>query len=542
MTDSAFTFHRRAFLAGLAASAAIPVLVTPGGFAFAEAKAPKAGGTLNTPVWPAPKVLNCAISTAGPESFIGPKLYDGLLGYEFGLVPKASLATSWSMSEDGRRVTFKLREGVTWHDGAPFTSKDVAFSFMKVLKVLHGRGKTTFAGLTAVETPDDLTAIFVMEGPNPAMMRALDSRESPILPAHIYEGTDIMANPSNTKPVGTGPFKMAEYEVGSYLVLAKNENYWDAGFPLLDKIVMRFVPDAATRAAMLESGEADAVFMNMLPAQDILRLDALPDFEMDTRGFEAMPSAQQMDFNLDNPILADVRVRRAIAHAIDNEWITKNVWYGFGEAAKSPLHVDQKEYYTTENVPAYPYDLDKANALLDEAGRKKGADGMRFALKLDPSPWGTESITAASYIKEQLRRIGIDLTIRTQDFAVFTKTVWTDRAHDLVLYTVNLGVDPTIGTQRFYWSKSFSPGIAFSNGAHYSNPEVDALLEAAQVEINPEARKKEFADFQRIVMTDLPVLPVVDIAGATIANVKVKDHTIDALGGLGSFSRLWIDA
>ena len=531
--------HRRTFLAGLAATTAISAVALPAG-AFAQTA--KKGGTLNTPVWPAPKVLNCAISTAGPESFIGPKLFDGLLGYEFGLAPKPSLATEWSMSEDGRRITFKLREGVTWHDGKAFTSKDVAFTFMQVLKVVHGRGKTTFAGLTAVETPDDLTAIFVLEGPNPAMMRALDSRESPILPAHIYEGTDIVANPANTAPIGTGPFKMAEYQVGSHLVLAKNETYWEAGFPLLDKIVMRFVPDAATRAAMLESGEADAVFMNMLPAQDILRLDALPTFDMDKRGFEAMPSAQQMDFNLDNPILADARVRHAIAHAIDSEWITKNVWYGFGEAAKSPLHVDQKEYYTTDGVPSYPYDLDKANALLDEAGHKRGgADNMRFALKLDPSPWGTESITAASYIKEQMRLIGIDLTIRTQDFAVFTKTVWTERAHDLVLYTVNLGVDPTIGTQRFYWSKSFNPGTAFSNGAHYSNPAVDALLEAAQVEINPEARKKEFADFQRIIMTDLPVLPVVNIAGATIANVKVKDHTIDALGGLGSFSRVWID-
>lgn len=364
MTQKFFFIRRRSLLAGLAASAAIPLSTMPGSL-FAQE--PKAGGVLNTPAWPAPKVLNCAISTSGPESFIGPKFYDGLLGYEFGLVPKPSLATEWSMSDDGLRVTFKLREGVRWHDGVAFTSKDVAFTFMHVLKTMHGRGKTTFADLTDVETPDDLTAVFVLERPNPAMMRALDSRESPILPAHIYEGTDIMANPANTAPIGTGPFKMAEYEVGSYLVLVKNENYWDAGFPLLDKIVIQFVADAATRAAMLESGQADAVFMNMIPAQDILRLDQLPDFQMDTRGFEAMPSSQQMDFNLDNPILADVRVRHAIAHAIDTGWITKNVWYGLGHAAKTPLHIDQKEYYTTDKVPEYPYDLDKANALLDEA-------------------------------------------------------------------------------------------------------------------------------------------------------------------------------
>lgn len=526
-------------MTGLLATAAMPAGLFPGVLHAQEAKA---GGVLNTPAWPAPSVLNSAISTAGPESFIGPKFFDGLLGYDVGLVAKPSLATEWSMSEDGTRVTFKLREGVKWHDGQPFTSKDVAFTFMEVLKKIHGRGKTTFAGLMNVETPDDYTATFVLDRPNPGMMRALDSRESPILPAHLYEGTDIVANPANTAPVGTGPFKMAEYEIGSYLVMVKNEDYWDSGYPLLDRIVIQFVPDAATRAAMLESGQADAVFLNMIPAQDILRLSESSQFVMDTRGFEAMPSAQQMDFNLDNPFLADVRVRQAIAHAIDTEWITRNVWYGLGHAGKSPLHVDQKEYFTTEGVPEYAYDLERANALLDEAGHPRGSDGWRFALTLDPSPWGTESITASAYIREQLRQIGINCTVRTQDFAVFTTTVWTERKHDLVLYTVNLGADPTIGTQRFYWSKSFSPGVAFSNGANYSNSEVDALLEAAQVEIDPDARRQQFKKFQQIVMAELPVLPITDISGANIASAKVKDHTVDALGALGSFSRLWIDA
>ena len=539
MTHKFFNIGRRSFLAGLAASTAIPLAATPGRL---WAQTPRAGGVLRTPAWPAPTILNSAISTAGPETFIAPKMFDGLLGYDFGMVPRAALATAWEMSADGLRVTFHLREGVKWHDGADFTSHDVAFTFMQILKVLHGRGRTTFSGLIDVETPDPMTAIFVMERPNPAMMRALDGRESPIMPSHIYEGTDIQANPANTAPVGTGPFKLGEYEVGSYIVLEKNPDYWDAGYPLLDQIVIQFVPDAATRAAMLESGQADAVFLNMIPAQEIVRLNALPEFEMDTRGFEAQPSAQQMDFNLDNPILADINVRHAIAHAIDPEWITQNVWYGLGTAGKTPLHVDQREYYTTEGVPSYPYDLDRANALLDEAGHPRGANDMRFALMLDPSPWGTESITAAAYVREQLRQIGIDVTVRTQDFAVFVTTVWTDRLHDLVLYTVNLGVDPTIGTQRFYWSQSFRPGAAFSNGAHYMNPEVDALLEAAQIETDPAARREQFAEFQRIVMRDLPVMPITNIAGANIANVKVKDHTVDALGALSGFSRLWIDA
>lgn len=538
MTAHSLKFNRRTFLAGLAATTAIGAVGLPDG-AFAQVA--KKGGTLNTPVWPAATYLNSAISTAGTEAFLSPKFFDGLLGYDFGLKPRAALATEWQASEDGKTITFKLRPDVKWHDGQPFTSKDVAFTFMNVLKVLHGRGKTTFAGLTEVQTPDDLTAVFVLARPTPAIMRALDSRESPILPAHIYEGTDIMTNPANTAPIGTGAFKLESYERGASVVMVRNPDYWDTGYPLLDKIVVQFIPDAATRASMLESGQADAVFLNLIPAQDILRIGKMDGFEIEMKGFETSPSSQQMDFNLDNPILADIDVRRAIAHAIDLKWITDNVWYGLGKPGKTPLHHDQAEYFTTEGVPSYEYDLAKANAMLDKKYPKKD-DGMRFKLTLDPSPWGTESITAATYIKEQMRQIGIDLTVRTQDFAVFVKTVYTDRKHDLALYTAYMGTDPTIGVQRFYWSKSFKPGVGFANGAHYSNPEVDAVLEAAQIETDAAKRKEQYKKFQQLAMTDLPVLVVTTISMATVAKKTVRDHAIDAVGSLGNLAHTWIDA
>ncbi|SFC62717.1 ABC transporter substrate-binding protein [Tropicimonas isoalkanivorans] len=536
MTNS-MTMKRRTFLAGLAATGLIPATMIGARSALAQT----AGGILRTPAWPAPTYLNSAISTGGPESFLSPKFYDGLLGYAFGMEPKPSLATEWSVSDDGMTITFKLRDGVKWHDGEPFTAHDVAFTFMEILKVHHGRGKSTFAALESVDTPDDHTAIFNLSKPTPALMRALDSRESPIMPAHLYEGTDIMENPVNTAPVGTGPFKLASYEIGANVVMVKNEDYWHDGYPLLDRIVVQYIADPSTRAAMLEGGQADAIFLNMIPAQDILRLAEQGQFEMTTDGFEAMPSAQQMSFNLDNEILADKLVRHAIAHAIDVNWITQNVWYGMGQPGKSPLHFDQKAYFTTNGVPSYPFNLDRANELLDEAGYPRGADGMRFGLMLDPSPWGTESITASSYIKEVLRQAGIDVTVRTQDFAVFVKTVWTDRAHDLVLYTASMGVDPTIGVHRFYDSNNFNPGVGFSNGSHYSNPQVDELLAAAAVETDEAKRAEQYAEFQRIAYDDLPVIKVTDISMATIANVKVKDHTVDALGALGSMKQVWIE-
>ena len=541
MTTRLFKIDRRKFLAGLGVGATIPSFLASGSYSFAQT--PRKGGTLKTVAWPATTYLNSAITTAGPEAFLSPKFYDGLIGYEFGLKPKPSLAESWEISEDGKRVTFHLRPGVKWHDGEAFTSRDVAFTFMKVLKVVHGRGRTTFAGLTDVETPDDLTAVFVLEGPAPAMMKALDARESPILPAHIYDnGADVKENPSNTAPIGTGAFILKSYERGVSVVMDRNPDYWDKDLPLLDRIIVQYVSDPSTRVAMLESGEVDAVFLNLLPSLDTIRLGKMPEFEVDLRGFETSDSSQQMDFNLDNPILANVLVRRAIAHALDAAWITENVWHGFGKPGVSPLHHDQVEFYKPEGLSSYPYNLAKAEELLDEAGYKRGADNMRFKLMLDPSPWGTESITASGYVREQLKQIGIDCEVRTQDFAVFVKTVWTERKHDLCLYTASMGADPVIGVQRFYWSKNFKLGVGFSNGSNYNNPEVDALLEAAQVELDPKKRFDQYYRFQQIIMEELPTLPVTTISQANIVNRKVHDFTIDAVGTLGNMAHCWIDA
>lgn len=504
--------------------------------------APRRGGILTAVLWPAPQTLTAAATTAGTEMLVSAKIFDGLCGYDFDMKPRPLLAESWSISADGLRMTFNLRKGARWHDGKPFTSKDVAFSLLKVWKVLHGRGRSTFADVTDVETPDDTTAIFVLKRPAPAIMKALFSAESQILPAHLYEGTDILQNPFNTKPVGTGPYKFVSFERGDNLVLARNEDYWNKDLPYVDRFVFRFVPDAATRAAMLESNQAQIVPNGLLNAPDITRLGKLPDIELESRGYEHSCGMQLMDFNLDNPHLANIKVRQALAHAIDRNWILRNVWSNFGKAATGPIHVKQTEFYTTEGVPAYPYDIKKAEALLDEAGFKRGAGGIRFSLTIDPLPYGDEPLRAAEYIREQCRRIGITMTVRTQDFGAFVKRVYTDRDFDINIISASTTADPTIGVQRFYWSKNFIKGVAFSNGSHYANPEVDALLEAAQTELDAAKRRDLFVKFQRVAMADLPSLPLVFNDRVTVTRKPLRDHTVGGVGPFDSQSQAWLAA
>lgn len=536
MTPFHFRPSRRQFLAGVAIGSVLPALP-----AWAAAT-PKKGGTLTIVTSGGPTYLNAALSTAGAEALVSPKIYEGLLDYDYGMKPKAQLATEWNVSEDGLRITFKLRPNVKWHDGKPFTSHDVKVSLLQILKIYHGRGRTSFAALTDVETPDDLTATLVLSKPSASIMYVFNAAESPIMPAHLYEGTNILDNPVNLKPVGTGAFRLLSYSRGETLVLERNPDYWDAPKPYLDKIVIRFVADGATRSAMMDSGEAQFVVSGQLPMADIMRLEQTDGFEVVRKGYETTPSQHVVEFNMRKPLFQNKLVRQALAHAIDKDWINENIWFGYGHPATGPIHTVQKTFYTTDGVPAYPYDLKKAEALLDQAGHKRGSDGVRFKLTIDAESYGDAPMNTAQYMREQYREIGVDADVRVSDPGAYVKRIYTDRDYDMSTFWGSAGADPAIGVQRFYWSKNIKDGVPFSNGSCYSNPEVDKLLEDASVELDQKKRYQMYKDFQRIAMEDLPVIPINSVDTLTISSTKVKDHTTGALGGFGSMAQAWLDS
>jgi peptide/nickel transport system substrate-binding protein len=497
--------RRRDVLAGMSAFAATAGL--PG--AFAQGTAPVKGGTLR--MWIVePIMLTGAFNSAGQIYQISGKMFDGLVEYDFNLNPTPKLAIAWKLSPDAKELRFTLRSGVKWHDGRPFTSADVKFSALEVWRKLHPRGKSIWANLTDVETPDEVTAIFKLSNPSPYVMNALVGVESQVLPRHIYEGTNILTNPANLRPVGNGPFKFKEWRKGEYLLLERNPDYWDAGRPYLDSIVVTFTPDEGARAVALEAGELDLAGGLPVALPDARRLSKVPTLEIPATGYEALAHQVFMELNVRKPYFKDPRVRQAIYHAIDRDFLLKNIWYGFGKVATGPISSDLKTFYTAD-VPRYEYSIAKANQLLDAAGLTKDASGVRLRVTHDSNPFGGENNRRISaYFKQQMDQIGIKVDIRASDTATFIKRVYTDYDFDTTS-TQAFGLsDPTIGVQRFYWSKNIVPGVAFSNGSGYSNPEVDKLLEAAQSEIDPAKRAGLFHDFQRAIMRDLPLLPLVD--------------------------------
>ncbi|MFP3272440.1 MAG: ABC transporter substrate-binding protein [Paraburkholderia sp.] len=312
------------------------------------------GGTLNFVVTPEPTALVDLATTAVNVLKVSPKVTEGLLDYDFNFQPKPLLATSWEVSGDGRKYVFHLRHGVKWHDGKPFTAEDVAFS-IQTLRQVHPRAKTTFANVTDIATPDPYTVVISLSKPAPYLIKAFSATETPIVPKHIYDGSDVLTNPANNAPIGTGPFRFVKWVRGSYIEYARNDDYWDKGKPWLDRIIVKVIDDPAARTVAFENGSVDLGGDTPVPLSDLARLKDNPKLAIETRGYEFQAGAARIEFNLDNPYLKNPKVREAIASALDREVIRKVIYYGYATPIAGPI-IPTNRYYDPAPTP-YPFAL-----------------------------------------------------------------------------------------------------------------------------------------------------------------------------------------
>jgi peptide/nickel transport system substrate-binding protein len=236
--------------------------------------------------------------------------------------------------------------------------------------------------------------------------------------------------------------------------------------------------------------------------------------------------------------LKELKVRQAIAHAISREVVRDNVFYGYGVISYSPIAPGLKEFHDTRPTP-YPFAPKTAERLLDEAGLPRGADGTRFTLALDFNPSDLHK-RLADYVKQALGRIGIKVDIRATDFSQYVKRIYTEQSYDLAINGTSNLFDPTVGSQRLYWSKNIRQGVPFSNGTFYDNPVVDKLLEDAAVEIDPARRVALFKEFQRIVGVEVPDLNLLSPTYFTIYNRRVHDHSLTGDGVEANFADVYI--
>ncbi|MGI4943194.1 MAG: ABC transporter substrate-binding protein [Janthinobacterium lividum] len=502
------------------------------------------GGTMVMIVHPEPSTLAHYAVSAGNIPPIATQVYEGLVTYDWELKPQPNLAKSWEIAPDGKTITFRLQDGVTFHNGQPFTSADVQYSFMEVLKKYHPTAPVILAELTAVDTPDPMTAVLRLANPAPYLMKALSGRDLPIVCKSVFAGTDVLQNATANKPIGTGPFKFGVWERGQYVRLDRNEKYWKPGLPYLSRIIARFIPDAATRSAAMEAGEAHFAAYSAVNYSDLARMKTNPILGLETRGYEMTPALSVLELNSKHPQLGKKPVRQAIAYAIDRKVILQNVMYGYGEPATGPLSRKfAPEGLYTDDVRRYdvPDRLAIANRLLDEAGAPRGADGKRFALHLEVNSFGEQWLRQAEYLKQALAEVGIDVTLRSEDTAAWLRRVYTDYDYDISEPFLSQGIDPVIGLNRQYLSSQIRKGVTFVNNSFYANPEIDRLLAAGAREQDPAKRGAIYKQVQQILVEDSPLIWLVDVQYVSIFNKKLHDHTTGPLGTQQAFEQAWMD-
>jgi peptide/nickel transport system substrate-binding protein len=463
-------------------------------------EAPRRGGAAVVAVAGDPGHLNPAISTAGPLHAVAGSIFNGLVALDRDGEPQPDLARSWEVAPDGRRVTFRLAEGVRWHDGQPFTSADVKFSFEELLFRFHARTRAGLApAVQAIEVPDARTVVFVLKRPHPALLRQLDVTEAPILPRHLYAGSDPNQNPANLKPVGTGPFRFDSYRRDEQVVLLRHPDYFKPGLPRLERLVFRVLPNANTQVNALLAGEVD--MLQRVSALDVQRLKGQPVTVVDTRAAAGGANCvMTLAFNLERPRTGDLRVRQAFAHAIDRAQILKLVAFDQGRVASAPIASGIAWAHLPGALDGWRLDPALANRLLDEAGLTRGADGTRVTFDLLHFP---AFARYSELLRQQLAAVGIGLRVKLLDPAAFVPAVFTQRDFDLALISYCNGTDPEIGVRRMVHSSAIGP-VPFSNAAAFRDAEVDRLFDQAGSTGDLAARGEAYRAAQRRLATQLP--------------------------------------
>ena len=446
-----------------------------------------AANTLVMIIENSPTNLDPRVGVDAASERIDPLLFDSLVRRDQHFQLHPWLAESWEVPNP-RTYIFHLHHGVRFHNGQALTSRDVKWTFDSLLNGKLRTSKTgTFTALEHIDAPDDYTVVFHLKEPMPSLLWNVSDGAIGIVP--YGSGEDF-----NRNPIGSGPFRFVSAAQDKDVVIERNADYW-ATPPSIDRVEFRVIPDATTRALELRKRSADVV-SNALTPDTVLTLQK-------DDGLEVLRAPgtvyAYLALNLRDPTLQDVRVRHALAYAIDVRPIIKYLWRDQAQPAYSVLPPQHWAY--DADVAKYPYDPTLARQLLDEAGYP-AKNGIRFRLTMKTSTEESTRLLAA-VLQQQLREVGIALDIRTFEFATFFSDI-TKGAYQLhSLRWVGGNLDPDI-FEYIFATKSFAPKRA--NRTFYSNPKVDELIEESHATLDPQQRKTLFDQVQQIVAEDLPYI------------------------------------
>ncbi|GBU15640.1 ABC transporter substrate-binding protein [Polaromonas sp.] len=505
-----------------------------GGFAV-QTQAQTRGGTLTAIVQPEPTTLMLGLNQQGNTMYVAGKIYQGLLTYDAQFKPQPSLAKSWKSSSDGLTYTFELQSDVKWHDGHTFSAADVVFSVDKFLREVHPRTRLVINKyMKSVKALDDLTVEFILKEPFSPFMSLFVVDGMPMVPKHIYEGTDFRTNSANQTPIGTGPFKFKEWKKGSQIVLTRNPDYWQKGKPYLDEIVFRVIPDATARAAAFEKGNVQVLRGGDVDNIDIKRIKAMPNVEMTTKGWEMYSPLAFMVMNQRKPPFNNINVRQAVMHAINRKFVVDNIFFSLGKVATGPIA--STTMYYDKNVAHYDFDLKRARALIQESG----VDVAASPIKILSLPYGSVWDRLSEYTKLSLEMVGFRVEIDKVDASDWAKRM-SDFNFDLSFnFTYQYG-DPALGVARHYVSNNAVKGSPFVNNQGYSNPKVDELFSTAAASRQPELRQKLYSQVQTLLVNEVANGALFEMEYATLYRKNIKSLVKTGIGLNETFDDVYIE-
>jgi len=460
---------------------------------------PAYGDTLFTGSIGEPSTLIPILASDSASSDIAGLVYNGLVRYDKNLQLEGDLAQSWDVSPDGLTITFHLRHGVKWHDGKPFTSRDVMYTYRVTIDPKTPTAYAEdFKQVKSAEAPDAYTFRVVYAKP---FAPALASWGMPILPAHLLEGKDITMSPLSRAPIGTGPFIFKEWVPGQRLSLTSYPDYYE-GRPYIDGYLYRIIPDNSTMYMELKAGGVD--MMGLSPVQYQRQTNTKAFLARFNKYRYPASAYTYLGYNLRNPLFKDKRVRQAITSAINKDEIVHGVLLGMGQVAHGPYKPGTWQYKPT--VKDFSYDPVRAHALLKEAGWTPGPDGILvkdgrpLSFTILTNQGNDQRLKCAQIIQQRLKVVGIDVKVRVLEWASLLTNFIDTGKFETLLMGWTIGQDPDLFD---VWHSS-KTGPKELNFVGYKNAEVDRLLVEGRGTFDQAKRRECYWRIQDIFAEEQP--------------------------------------
>jgi len=479
--------------------------------------------------------LNPLLSSDSASGSVNSLLYNGLVKYDRDIKLVPELAESWAVSGDGLQITFRLRKDVKWHDGEPFTARDVEYTYRQLI---NPDVKTPYSSdyllVKKFEVPDDYTVRVTYGEP---FAPALESWGMGIIPEHIFanppEGSDFNSHPANRNPVGTGPYRFVQWRTDEKVVLEANPDYYE-GRPHLDRVIYRVIPDQSIQFLELRNESIDSMG---------LRPDQYKAYDSYFKKYDRFRypsfSYTYLGFNLLNPVFADKRVRKAIAHSLDKTEIIDGVLLGMGKPATGPF-VPQS-WAHNGGIKDYEYSPEKARKLLAEAGWEDTdgngileKDGREFEFTLITNQGNKLRQLTAEIVQRHLQQIGIKMNIRIIEWSAFIHDFINKKNFEVVILGWSLGRDPD---QYSIWHSEQTKEGQY-NFVTYKNPEADSLIDRGRHTFDQRERERIYKKLHRVIFDDIPYIFLYYAESLPVIHKRIQGPEVAPLG-LGWNFREW---